>query len=249
MLQNISSRLFLNSVLKKQVFSENLQALRFLHRTALKNKKSGEFSIKDEGGSLDENTDNNKSKKSVKLYPGFQTSHEERISYEALNESNKKEQDKLSAKKAIEDFYGLNQFEYDDQQQEQEKTLVDETKDFNESVLSDSQFDIDSVTKDLRKENVRDICCIQIPEESNYADYMLIGTCLSERHMNSTFINLNKKFKKSSKRKKTDKAFLGLVVAYSNYLCTSIFIKNNVVINHKKEKNGERNKVVRARHG
>lgn len=212
MLRNISSRLSLNSLLKKQVFSENPHALRFLHRTTPINKKSGEFSLKEEGGSLDEHIDTNKSKKSVKLYPGFQTSHEERISYEALNKSNKIEQDKLSAKKAIEDFYGLNQFEYDDQQQEQEQTGVDETKDLDESVLTDSQFDIDSVTRDLRMENVRDICCVEIPEESNYADYMLIGTCLSERHMNSTFINLNKKFKKSSKRKKTNKAFLGLVV-------------------------------------
>jgi ribosomal silencing factor RsfS len=77
--------------------------------------------------------------------------------------------------------------------------------------VQSNSFDIDSVTKDLRKENVRDICCINIPAECNYADYMLIGTCLSERHMNATFINLNKKFKKSNK-KKADRAYLGFVV-------------------------------------
>jgi ribosome silencing factor RsfS/YbeB/iojap len=55
---------------------------------------------------------------------------------------------------------------------------------------------LDYVTNLLRKEKVQEICCIQIPQEVNYADVMVIGTCLSEKHLNSTFININKKYKK-----------------------------------------------------
>ncbi len=55
---------------------------------------------------------------------------------------------------------------------------------------------MDYVTKLLKKEKVQELCSIQIPQEVNYADYMVIGTCLSEKHLNSTFININKKYKK-----------------------------------------------------
>ncbi len=48
----------------------------------------------------------------------------------------------------------------------------------------------------LRSENVQDICCIEIPEEMNYADNMIIGTCLSVKHLNSVFETVNKSYKK-----------------------------------------------------
>lgn len=48
----------------------------------------------------------------------------------------------------------------------------------------------------LQREKVQEICCIEIPQEVNYADFMFIGTCFSEKHLNSTFININKKYKK-----------------------------------------------------
>lgn len=47
----------------------------------------------------------------------------------------------------------------------------------------------------LKSENVQDLCCIEIPKEINYADHLLIGTCLSEKHLNSTFIKINQKYK------------------------------------------------------
>ncbi len=48
----------------------------------------------------------------------------------------------------------------------------------------------------LQREKVQEICCIEIPQEVNYADFMFIGSCFSEKHLNSTFININKKYKK-----------------------------------------------------
>jgi hypothetical protein len=119
MLRYTGSRFFLN--IKNQVPGKTFiefVPIRSFHLTTPLNKKSGEFI----SSLQDENTDN-KSKKNVKLYPGFQTSHEERTSYAVLN------QDKLSAKKAIEDFYGLNKFEYDDQDQEHDAN-EDNTKSF-----------------------------------------------------------------------------------------------------------------------
>ena len=58
-----------------------------------------------------------------------------------------------------------------------------------------STFDLEMAIKALNNENVQDICCIEIPEELNYADLMLIGTCLSEKHLNSTFMSLNRMYK------------------------------------------------------
>lgn len=48
----------------------------------------------------------------------------------------------------------------------------------------------------MKNERVQDICCIDLPIEVNYADYMLIGTCVSERHLNATFVSLNQQYKK-----------------------------------------------------
>ncbi len=69
------------------------------------------------------------------------------------------------------------------------------------SLDENSKFDIDYVVKLLKNENVQDLCCIKIPTEINYADYMVIGTCLSDKHLNATFISINRKFKsKKSER-------------------------------------------------
>jgi len=51
------------------------------------------------------------------------------------------------------------------------------------------------VVKALRNESVQDLFCIEIPKEINYADYIVIGTCLSEKHLNSTFFSINRKYK------------------------------------------------------
>lgn len=57
-------------------------------------------------------------------------------------------------------------------------------------------FNIDEAVSLLRVENVQDICCIALPKDVNYADYMLIGTCLSPKHLNSTFISFYRSYKK-----------------------------------------------------
>ncbi len=51
------------------------------------------------------------------------------------------------------------------------------------------------MVKALRNESVQDLFCIEIPKEINYADYIVIGTCLSEKHLNSTFFSINRKYK------------------------------------------------------
>lgn len=36
---------------------------------------------------------------------------------------------------------------------------------------------------------------MELPKEVNYADYMLVGTCLSDKHLNASFLSLNKQYK------------------------------------------------------
>ena len=60
----------------------------------------------------------------------------------------------------------------------------------NNSVLS-----IDSAVKLLKSENVDDLCCIEIPEYLNYANYLLIGTTKSVKHMHTACENFNKHYK------------------------------------------------------
>ncbi len=55
---------------------------------------------------------------------------------------------------------------------------------------------VESILKLLKNENVVDLCCIKIPEDLNYANYMLIGTCKSGKHINTTYQSFNKIFKK-----------------------------------------------------
>jgi ribosome-associated protein len=57
------------------------------------------------------------------------------------------------------------------------------------------EFNIDLIVKVLRSEKIQDICVIQLPEDINYADYMVIATCLSEKHLNSAFQVINRKYK------------------------------------------------------
>ena len=39
------------------------------------------------------------------------------------------------------------------------------------------------------------MCVIQLPADINYAHFIVIATCLSEKHLNSVFISLNKNYK------------------------------------------------------
>jgi ribosome-associated protein len=59
----------------------------------------------------------------------------------------------------------------------------------------DGQFDLDQAIKVLKSENVQDLVCIEIPKEINYADFMVIGTCFSDKHLNSAFLTINRKYK------------------------------------------------------
>ena len=54
---------------------------------------------------------------------------------------------------------------------------------------------MDEALKILKDENVQDIACIQVPKDANYADYLLIGSCLSDRHLNSTFVSFYRSYK------------------------------------------------------
>ena len=62
--------------------------------------------------------------------------------------------------------------------------------------ILETSFELESALNALKKDNVQDICCIEIPSELNYADHIIIGTCLSDRHLNATFISMNRKYKK-----------------------------------------------------
>ncbi len=89
----------------------------------------------------------------------------------------------------IEDFYGLNELEYEESAEAQAievEELINPTGE---------KFDLEYAAKLLRAENVQDLVCIRIPAEINYADFMVVGTCMSDRHLNSVFISLNKRFK------------------------------------------------------
>jgi ribosome silencing factor RsfS/YbeB/iojap len=88
----------------------------------------------------------------------------------------------------IEDFYGLNELEFDqDEEIAQDKDTAREAP--------AEKFDLALAVNALRAENVQDLACIHIPKEVNYADHMIIGTCVSERHLSAAFVSLNRKFK------------------------------------------------------
>lgn len=59
----------------------------------------------------------------------------------------------------------------------------------------------------IKRENVQEICCIELPKDVNYADFMLLGTCVSEKHLSATFINLNRHYKRLT-RNDAEKRFL-----------------------------------------
>uniref|UniRef100_A0A8C5LKE4 Uncharacterized protein n=1 Tax=Jaculus jaculus TaxID=51337 RepID=A0A8C5LKE4_JACJA len=47
------------------------------------------------------------------------------------------------------------------------------------------KFDIDMLVSLLRQENARDICVIKVPPELKYADYFVIGSGTSTRHLHA----------------------------------------------------------------
>ena len=61
---------------------------------------------------------------------------------------------------------------------------------------------MDFIVKILNDEKIKDLCCIELPEDVNYADYLIIGTCFSEKHLNASFISINRKYKKTKNASK-----------------------------------------------
>lgn len=47
------------------------------------------------------------------------------------------------------------------------------------------KFDIDMLVSLLRQENARDICVIKVPPEMKYADYFVIASGTSTRHLHA----------------------------------------------------------------
>ena len=103
------------------------------------------------------------------------------------------------AKSAIESFYGLDELEVDDDKADKrnknDSTMLDNEEDDNDESAA-ATFDMEYVLKFLADEKVVDLCCIRLPAEANYADHMIIGTCLADRHISSVFIELNKRYKR-----------------------------------------------------
>ena len=51
------------------------------------------------------------------------------------------------------------------------------------------------MVKSLRNEKIQDICCIQLPKDVNYAEFLVTATCMSPKHLNSAFLTINRKYK------------------------------------------------------
>lgn len=47
----------------------------------------------------------------------------------------------------------------------------------------------------LRKEKARNVCCIELPKHLNYADYLIICTPFSHRHLKALVENICKHYK------------------------------------------------------
>ncbi|XP_005360904.1 mitochondrial assembly of ribosomal large subunit protein 1 [Microtus ochrogaster] len=58
-----------------------------------------------------------------------------------------------------------------------------------------SKFDIDMLVSLLRQENARDICVIKVPPEMKYADYFVIGSGTSSRHLHAMAYYIVKMYK------------------------------------------------------
>ncbi|XP_045053334.1 mitochondrial assembly of ribosomal large subunit protein 1 [Desmodus rotundus] len=57
------------------------------------------------------------------------------------------------------------------------------------------KFDIDMLVSLLRQENARDICVIQVPPEMKYADYFVIASGTSTRHLHAVVYYIVKMYK------------------------------------------------------
>ena len=53
-------------------------------------------------------------------------------------------------------------------------------------------FDLEDILQILRDERMRDICVIAIPPEQQYAQYLVLATAFSARHLQSTSEYINK---------------------------------------------------------
>ena len=72
------------------------------------------------------------------------------------------------------------------------------------------------MVKTLRSERIQDICCMHLPKDVNYADYLITGTCMSEKHLNSSFFTINRKYKRC---KNTNEKFLRKSLGKENKWC------------------------------
>lgn len=64
----------------------------------------------------------------------------------------------------------------------------------NEFYLGGSKgvFDLDEIVQILRDERMKDICVIKVPAEQQYAQYLILATAFSARHLTSTSEYINK---------------------------------------------------------
>jgi ribosomal silencing factor RsfS len=53
-------------------------------------------------------------------------------------------------------------------------------------------FDLEDILQVLRDERMKDICVIEIPPEQQYAQYLILATAFSARHLSSTSEYINK---------------------------------------------------------
>ncbi|MEJ1279522.1 mitochondrial assembly of ribosomal large subunit 1 [Cricetulus griseus] len=58
-----------------------------------------------------------------------------------------------------------------------------------------AKFDIDMLVSLLRQENARDICVIKVPPEMRYADYFVVGSGTSSRHLHAMAYYIVKMYK------------------------------------------------------
>ncbi|XP_054420510.1 mitochondrial assembly of ribosomal large subunit protein 1 isoform X1 [Pteronotus mesoamericanus] len=57
------------------------------------------------------------------------------------------------------------------------------------------KFDIDTLVSLLRQENARDICVIKVPPEMKYADYFVVASGTSTRHLHAVVYYIVKMYK------------------------------------------------------
>ncbi|CAF0798843.1 unnamed protein product [Didymodactylos carnosus] len=122
----------------------------------------------------------------VKLHPGNQFSLEE--IQQGLHKTSSQPTSK-DKKREIEELYEFEKLEFDD------KPLIKEQLRHHTERGETGVFDLDDLIEILRDERMRDICVIEIPPEKQYAQYLVLATAFSSRHLMNTSVYLNKLYK------------------------------------------------------